>query len=87
MVKRSTSASASTKRKRRGGHKVAYESSWKSIYLYMVIVESDVAVTGLKCQWSTTFPATASVDCLVLGRCFLPWMKLNKEDCIERHKK
>ena len=41
-------------RKRSGGHKVVYDPSWKSTYPWLVPVESDGVVTGLKCQWCTT---------------------------------
>ena len=56
MAKRSASASASTsaaKRKRSGGHKVGYDPSWKSTYPWLVPLESDGVVTGLKCEWCT----------------------------------
>ena len=53
----SASASESTsasKRKASGGHKVGYDPSWKSTYPWLVSVESDGTVTGLKCRWCTT---------------------------------
>ena len=88
MAKRSISASASTsapKRKRSGGHKVAYDPSWKSAYPWLVPAESDDVVTRLKCQWCTTH-SSACKHSRSGTWTTSPCMSLCK-DCIERHKK
>ena len=65
MAKGSANASASTsapKRKRSGSHIVVYDASWKSMYPWLVPVESDGVVTGLKCQCYTTHSSDACVQ-------------------------
>ena len=83
MATRSSEVEISTvRKKRKGGHKIGYCSSWKDDYPWLVPTEDTAGiVTGLlceicKCQESSSSGIWTTVPCTSL-----------RKDCIERYKK
>ena len=64
-------------KKRNGGHKIGYCSSWKEDYPWLVLTEDTAGiVTGLLCVRRAAVLVSRPVPCTSLHN-----------DCIERHKK
>ena len=84
MAKRKASnADFGAKRQQSSSHRVGFDPSWPSTYPWLVPVEQDSMVIGLRCHWCTQHSVKWQQNRSGIWT-DLPCTSLRK-DCIERH--
>ena len=84
MAKRkASSADSGAKRQRSSSHRAGLDPSWSSAYPWLVPLEQDSTVIGLRCRWCTQHSVERQRNRSGVWT-ELPCTSLRK-DCIERH--